>query len=81
VAIGSTENYSNGRNELLGVQTDADGTVGTCSQIHPASTLSATNSELASIAPRLTIATSVASHSPSPAQTVATAASATPAQC
>src|SRR5262249_41765214 len=39
LAIGSTENYSNGRNELLGVQTDASGTVSSCSQIHPASTL------------------------------------------
>src|SRR5215471_2662118 len=36
VALGSTENYLKQHNELLVVQTDANGTVGACSQIHGA---------------------------------------------
>ena len=81
VAIGYTENYSNGRGELLGVQTDASGNVGSCSQIHAASVLTATNPGLAAIAPALTVLTTSASQSPSPAQTAVTTATATLSQC
>lgn len=80
IALGSTENYSTLRNELLGVQTDANGTVGACSQIHSA-TLSATDPALVAIAPDLTIRTSAATDSASPAQTQNTSATATSSQC
>jgi hypothetical protein len=80
LALGSTENYSNGLDELLGVRTDASGTVGTCSQIHPGP-LSATGPGLTTVAPRLTIGTNVASSSASAAQTQTTTAPATAAQC
>jgi hypothetical protein len=80
VALGSTENYLQQRNELLVVQTDANGTVGGCSQIHGA-TLSATDPALVAIAPGLTIRTSVTTQSASPAQTQNTSATATASQC
>lgn len=80
VALGATENYANLREELLVVQTDANGTAGTCSQIHPAA-LTATDPALVGIAPALTVRTSVAASSASPAQTESTSATATAAQC
>jgi hypothetical protein len=81
LAIGSTENYANGRTELLGVQTDANGAVGTCSQIHPASTLTATSPGLAPLAPGLATTTSAVSQHSSPVQVQATTATATASQC
>ena len=81
VAIGSTENYSNGKLELLGVQTDSDGNVDSCSQIHKGVPLSAVDPGLVELAPGLTITTSIASRSPAPVQTQATAVNATAAQC
>jgi hypothetical protein len=81
LAIGSTQNYSNGLGELLGVQTDQNGNVGTCPQIHPTAALSATDPGLAAFAPSLTATTSVASQSASPARTQTTTATATAAQC
>jgi hypothetical protein len=81
IAIGSTENYANGHNELLGVHTDTSGNVGTCSQIHPASALTATNPGLASLAPGLTVTASTASQSSSPVQARATTGTATASQC
>jgi hypothetical protein len=81
LAIGSTENYSNGLDELFGVQTDANGNVGTCSQIHQSSTLSATDPGLIEFPPGLASTVSVASRSAAPVQTLATTASATAAQC
>ena len=80
VALGSTENYPAQRNELLVVQTDANGNVGGCSQIHVA-TLSAMNPALVGIAPGLTIGATVAAQSASPAQTQNTSATATVGQC
>ncbi len=80
VALGSTENYSAQRNELLVVQTDANGNVGACSQIHGA-TVSAIDPALVAIAPGLTIRTSVATYNAAPAQTQNTSARATPSQC
>lgn len=81
LAIGSTENYAIGRNELLGVQTDPNGNVGACSQIHPASALSATNPGLSPLAPGLTATSSTVSQSSSPAQVRATTATASASQC
>lgn len=80
LALGSTEDYSNLHDELLAVQTDANGAVGACSQIHSAS-LSATDPGLVAIAPGLTTRTSVASNSASPVQMAATTATATASQC
>jgi hypothetical protein len=81
LAIGSTENYSNGLTELLGVQTDMNGNVGTCPQIHPTSALSANDPGLAPFAPGLATTTSVASQSAAPVQTQTTTATATAGQC
>jgi hypothetical protein len=82
IAIGSTENYSKGLNELLGAQTDAGGAAGTCSQIRPGTVLSAINPGLVPVAPGFTAqAAPVSSQSSSAAQTLATTASATAPQC
>ena len=81
VAIGYTENYSNGKSELLGVQTDSNGNVDSCSQIHKDVPLSAIDPGLVEFAPGLTITTSVASRSPAPVQTQTTTAVATSSQC
>lgn len=81
LAIGSTENYSNGLNELLAVNTDGNGAVGTCSQVHPASALAATNPGLAPFSPGLTVTGSSASQSSSPVRRQSTTATATASQC
>jgi hypothetical protein len=81
LAIGSTENPSNGLSELLAVQTDANGKVGTCSQIHFSSTLSPTNPGLTAFDPGLATTTNAASQSSSPVQTQTTTTTATPSQC
>jgi hypothetical protein len=80
IALGSTENYSTLRDELLAVQTDANGTVGSCSQIHTG-ILTATDPALVAVTPGLTVRTSVATQTPSPAQTQSTSATATASQC
>jgi hypothetical protein len=81
VAIGWTENYSNGLGELLGVQADANGAVATCSQVHPASVLAATDPGLVQLATGLTVTTTSAAQSRSPVQTLATGVTATAPQC
>jgi hypothetical protein len=81
VAIGSTENYSNGRNELLGVQTDTNGAVGACSQIHPASTLAPVNPGLAQLTPGFTGNAGTTSDSSSPVHVQPTTTTATASQC
>jgi hypothetical protein len=80
-AMGSTENYSNGLNELLGVQTDANGNAGACAQIHMDSALNAIDPGLAELTPDLTTATRLATHATAPVETKATSVSATVAQC
>ena len=81
LAIGPTENYSKGLNELLAVQTDANGNVGTCSQIHPATALAATNPGLAPLATGLTATTNAVSQSSSPVQVRPTSGTASASQC
>ncbi|HJU36596.1 MAG TPA: hypothetical protein VJ716_04155 [Gaiellaceae bacterium] len=81
LAVGRTENYANGLGELLGVQTDATGAVGSCSQVHPGSPLSAVDPGLTELTPAVTATTPTASQSSSPAVTTATSANATAAQC
>jgi hypothetical protein len=81
LALGWTENLSNGLGELFGVQTDANGAVGTCSQVHAQPTLTSIDPGLAQFAPGLTVTTAVGSTSQAPVQTLATSASATAPQC
>jgi hypothetical protein len=81
LAVGSTENYGNGLGELLGVQTDANGAVAGCSQIHPESQLSAVDPGLSELAPLVTATTPPVSQAPAAAQTLATSTTATAAQC
>jgi hypothetical protein len=71
-AAGFTENPTSGVGELLGVQTDTSGAVGTCAQVHPATQLAAKDPGLASVSPGLSVATAVGSSSNSPAGTLAT---------
>jgi hypothetical protein len=81
LAVGSTENYSNGLGEVLGVQTDGNGAVASCSQIHPASQLSPVDPGLSEITPNITVTSPLVSQSPAASQTLATTATATAAQC
>ena len=74
LALGFTENNSNGLGELLGVQTDANGNADACRQIHATSTLKPIDPGLAELAPNLTPTASVASQSAAPIQTKATSA-------
>jgi hypothetical protein len=81
LAVGWTEDYANGLGELLGVQTDPNGGVGSCSQVHPTSPLTATDPGLVQLTPSLTVAASSISTSVAPVQTTATSATATAPQC
>ena len=67
MALGYTENYSNGKGELYGVKTDNAGLVGSaCSEVHGATPLSAINPALAYVAPLLPIQTTITPGSKSP---------------
>jgi hypothetical protein len=81
LAVGYTENYSNGLGELLGVQSDAGGNVGSCSQVHRASALSPVDPGLADVAPPLAVGAPAVAVSSSPAQVLPTSVAATPSQC
>ena len=81
LAVGRTENYGNGLGELLGVQTDANGAVGTCSQVHPGSPLSPVDPGLTELTPDITVAAPPVSQTPAAATTLATSTTATLAQC
>jgi hypothetical protein len=81
LALGWTENDGNGLGELFGVQTDPNGAVGTCPQIHPETTIATVNPGLTPFAPELPISAPPVPVSASPAQVLATSATATPAQC
>jgi hypothetical protein len=81
LAAGWTENLANGLGELLSVQTDPAGAVGTCSQIHPASTLAPVDPSLVAVAPGLPVSNPAVSESPSPAQVQATSTAASSGQC
>jgi hypothetical protein len=81
LAVGATENPTNGLGELLGVQTDQNGTVASCSQVHPGSPLSPTDPGLTELTPDVAVTVQPASASPGAAQTLATTATATAAQC
>jgi hypothetical protein len=80
LALGWTENLTNGKGELLGVQTDGNGAVGTCSQVHAAS-LSPIDPELAAVAPGLQASRPTVTADVSPAQSTATSIAAPSGQC
>jgi hypothetical protein len=81
LAVGFTENLSNGLGELLGVQVDSNGAADSCSEIHRQSLLFATDPGLREFAPELAASTPSVSVSPSPGQTLPTSAQVTNAQC
>lgn len=81
LAAGWTENYGNGLGELLGVQTDANGAVTGCSQIHPLSSLSVIDPGLAEFTPGITATAPPVSESAAAVQTLTTSVVATAAQC
>jgi hypothetical protein len=77
MAAGWTENYALQKGELYGVKTDGSGGVGTsCSEVHPASALSAINPALTDIAPSLPVQTTLTTPSKSPGSTLATSVAA-----
>ena len=82
-ALGSTENLSNGRGELLGVSTDSDGHVAlSCSDEHSTALLSAADPGLVEVPPQLTATTaSSAGQSAAPVTTLATSGTTTAPQC
>jgi hypothetical protein len=81
VAIGWTENLANGLGELLGVQTDANGAVGSCAQVHPVSLLAATDPGLVQLSTGLGVTASLPSQSAAPVTTLATSGTGSAAQC
>lgn len=82
-ALGATENYSNGKGELLGVQTDPDGHVAlTCTDEHSVALLSGIDPGLVDIGALLTAAAGTGGgQSTAPVQTLATSGTATAPQC
>jgi hypothetical protein len=81
LAVGRTENYSNGLGEVLGVQTNGSGTVPSCSQVHTGSPLSATDPGLTELTPNVTATAPAGSQSVAPVQLLVTSSTATAAQC
>ena len=78
MALGYTENYGKGKGELYGVRTDTAGHVGSaCSEVNPATSLSAINPSLIAIAPSLSIHTTITPGSKSPTNTLTTSINAT----
>lgn len=72
MAVGWTENYSNGKGQLYGVKTDSAGLVGACSEVHPATPLNAINPGLAATPPSLPVQTVISPSAGSPAGTLTT---------
>ena len=69
LALGFTENATTFVGELLAVKTDSAGLVGTCSQVHPATPLDTLDPGLESVAPALSVDTSVAARADAPSTT------------
>jgi hypothetical protein len=72
LSLGWTENYSTLKGELYGVKTDSAGMAGTCSDLHPATPLSAIDPALAVFSPSLPAQTIITPGSTSPSGTSAT---------
>jgi len=75
LAAGPTLNYSTQKNELYAVHTDASGLAGTCSDIHPATSLQAIDPQLAAVAPGLPLGTAATQAANSPIIATATSIS------
>jgi hypothetical protein len=72
LATGPTLNYSTQKDELYAVHTDASGLAGTCSDIHPATSLQAIDPQLAAVTPGLPLGTATTQAANSPITTTAT---------
>jgi len=81
LAAGATETASTGLGELFAVQTDTNGAVGACKQIHRTSTLAPTNPSLFAVTPDLPVGAPAVTVADSPAQAQATSTTASPGQC
>jgi hypothetical protein len=81
LAAGATETPSTGLGQLLAVQTDANGAVGACTQIHQSSTLAPTDPALHAVTPYLPISAPAVAFGDSPAQTLATSTTESAGQC
>ena len=79
--LGWTENPSSGLGELFGVKTDSAGLVGTCSEVRPATPLSAIDPMLATVRLGLPVQTSIGEQGDSPSTTRSTSITSTPGQC
>ena len=80
LALGFTENYSDGKGRLYAVKTDGAGLVGACSQVYPAPALTAIDPALTQIAPSLSITTTRTQGGGSPSTTRTTSVGTSP-QC
>jgi hypothetical protein len=81
LAAGWTETLANGLGQVFSVQTDPNGGVGTCSQIHDVSTLSALDPGLAVVDPGLPVTAPAAAATASAAQTLPTTTTVSAGQC
>ncbi len=72
LAVGSTENYANGLNELYVVKTDNAGLVKGCSEVHNATPITLVNPSLATVIPYFPVDTTITPDVPSPGKTLST---------
>ncbi len=75
VAVGPTEDYGTGNDELYAVQTDSSGNAGTCGDEYPGTPLQAISPELTAVAPSLPVQTATTSAVSSPIAATATSIS------
>lgn len=81
LAAGATETPSNGLGQLFTVQSDTNGAVGACTQIHRNSRLAPIDPSLFAATPDLPVGAPTVVAADSPAQTVQTSTTATTGQC
>ena len=79
--LGWTENLADGLGELFAVKTDSAGLVGACSEVRPATPLTAVDPMLATIKPGLPVQTAIGQQDDSPSTTRSTSITSTPGQC
>ena len=75
VAVGPTEDYSTGNDELYVAQTDSSGNAGTCADEHAGTPLQAISPQLTAVAPSLPVQTATTSATSSPIAATATSIS------
>jgi hypothetical protein len=72
LALGWTENLSNGLGQLYGVRVDSAGLAGTCNEVRNATPLQVSNPGLSGIPPALPVATTISQSGNSPARALST---------